>query len=182
MVDRTRRLRDCLGHFPTGVTVVTTERDGVVHGATVGSFTSVSLDPPLVLVSLRRTSTLGELLSGAPFCVNVLASDQRELALHFAGARTTEVTWLPGAGPPRLAGCAAFVSCAPWAGHDGGDHVLHLGEVVDFGASGAEPLVFHRGAFREMRRARAETGWSGSLDYPTEMLAAMLSRSNGESG
>lgn len=81
-----RELRQCLGHFTTGVTVITCNgEDGEPHGATVNAFTAVSLDPPLVLVSLDRRSRLCGLIDSRPFTVNVLESHQKDLALHFAG-------------------------------------------------------------------------------------------------
>lgn len=171
MSTRARRLRDCFGHFATGVTVVTAQRGDFVHGATVGSFTSVSLDPPLVMVSLDRGSRICERLAGAAFGINVLATHQRELALHFAGrhsAPTATVTWERSDQAPRLAGCVAYLSCSPWACYDGGDHVMYVGEVQHFGFSGGEPLVFHRGTFHELHRVSDEAAWIGSLDCPTD--------------
>ncbi|MGH3908086.1 MAG: flavin reductase family protein [Pseudonocardiaceae bacterium] len=171
-----RRLRDCLGHFATGVTVVTVQHGDVVHGATVSAFTSVSLDPPLVMVSLNRRSRMCERLAGAAFGVNILATHQRELALHFAGRHSVPgatVNWEKSDQAPRLAGCVAYLDCSPWASHNGGDHVMYVGEVrhLDFG--GGEPLVFHRGAFRELGRTPDETAWIGSFDCPTDGLWAL---------
>ncbi|MCS0637814.1 flavin reductase family protein [Streptomyces sp. LP05-1] len=165
-----RALRTCLGQFASGVTVVTTS-DGVsVHGATVSSFASVSLDPPLVLVSLDRRSRVCQRLgAGGPFGVNVLAAGQRELALHFAGvpdARLAEVRWEGDPEAARLAGAVAYFSCRPWAAYPGGDHVLHLGEVVRFDAPGGDPLVFHSGVLSPHRRPADGIAWTGSLDGP----------------
>ncbi|MDT7601733.1 MAG: hypothetical protein QOK26_3810, partial [Pseudonocardiales bacterium] len=80
-----RELRSCLGHFATGVTVITCDGDGTPHGATVNAFSAVSLDPPLVLVSLDRKSKACKYLDGRPFTVNVLTEPQDDVALHFAG-------------------------------------------------------------------------------------------------
>ena len=90
-----RELRRCLGHFATGVTVITCGvQDGAPHGATVNAFTAVSLEPPLVLVSLDRRSKLCSLLEAdRPFTVNVLEAAQKELALHFAGRPNQDVVW-----------------------------------------------------------------------------------------
>ncbi|WP_110943896.1 flavin reductase family protein [Streptomyces niger] len=168
--------RDCLGRFASGVTVVTVGRGSGVHGATVSSFTSVSLDPPLVLVSLKRGSRLCGRLADEPFGISVLAADQRELALHFAGAKSLaagSVPWVRQPGVPRLAGTAAFFTCTPWASYDGGDHVLHLGRVTGFEARTAEPLVFHGGAFRALRNDSREIFWDGSLDGPSAFLAPL---------
>src|SRR5689334_992255 len=125
-----RQLRDCLGHFATGVSVVTCAgADGRPHGATVNAFASVSLDPPLVLVSLAHTTKAGRLIHGNPFTVNVLRAEQGELALLFAGHRTpARVRWAPEDSRlgPRLADPLAYLACSPWRAYDGGDHTLHL--------------------------------------------------------
>ncbi|MBH1938104.1 flavin reductase family protein [Streptomyces sp. AV19] len=153
-----RQLRTCLGHFATGVTVVTCEAGGAPHGATVNSFTSVSMDPPLVLVSLHRDSRAARLLADRPFTVNVLAEEQALLARHFAGRGAGEPRWIPSpAGhAPRLAGSLATVSCTPWAAHDGGDHLLFLGRVEDFAVHrDGRPLVFYQGEFQRLGLAGA---------------------------
>ncbi|MEU9853599.1 flavin reductase family protein [Streptomyces sp. NPDC047974] len=172
MSDTRRRFRDCLGRFATGVTVVTVEHGAGVHGATVGSFTSVSLDPPLVMVSLDRRSRMCGLLTDAPsFGVNILAAHQEDLALHFAGRprpADAPVSWDPDAAGPRLAGCAAHLDCVPWAAYDGGDHVLHVGRVRAFSTRDAEPLVFHGGAFRLLDTAPGHHAWAGTLDGPAD--------------
>lgn len=175
MSTRIRQLRDCLGQFATGVTVVAVQHDDAVHGATVSSFTSVSLVPSLVMVCLNRGSRICTQLAGATFSVNVLATHQRELALHFAGQRSkpeTTINWEQSDQAPRIAGCVAHLACSPWATYDGGDHVLYVGEVQRFEFHGGEPLVFHRGAFRELHLASDETAWVGSLDCPTEGIWA----------
>jgi flavin reductase (DIM6/NTAB) family NADH-FMN oxidoreductase RutF len=148
-----QHLRTCLGHFATGVTVVSCAAGGGVHGATVNAFTAVSLAPPLVLVALARTSRAARLLAGRPFTVNVLAAEQHGLALRFAGsprAFGAPPVWRPA--PEGLAptlDCAlATLACTPWASHDGGDHVLHLGRVEHLTTRpGAGPLLFYGGAF-----------------------------------
>lgn len=146
----TRNLRNCVGRFATGVTVVTYHHDGERHGATVNSFTSVSLDPPLVLVSLARSARAGQLLAGAPFAVNVLAANQLDIALHFAGRPRPElqVPWVDTADVPRLRGSVAWVQCRPWREYDGGDHVLYVGEVAHYDSRAGEPLLFAGGNFR----------------------------------
>ncbi|MGH3873072.1 MAG: flavin reductase family protein [Pseudonocardiaceae bacterium] len=169
-----RRLRDCLGKFSTGVTVVTVQNGDLVHGATVSSFTSVSLDPPLVMVCLNRRSRMCARLAGSAFGVNVLAADQRELALHFAGRSKLErmVSWEQSDQSPMISGCVAHLACSPWASYDGGDHILHLGEVRYFEFRNGEPLVFYGGAFRELGGVSDEIAWIGSFDCPTEGIWA----------
>jgi len=160
-------LRNCLGHFASGVTVVTVGNESDVHGATVNAFSSISLDPALVMVSLSRRSRLCARLADAPFGVNILAAHQRDLGLHFAGmSRDPEVLveWEDFALAPRLRGCVGFLACSPWATYEGGDHVLFVGEVQHFDHCDGEPLVFHKGTFRDLRD---EPGvWTGSLDDP----------------
>lgn len=144
-----RALRSALGHFATGVTVVTYADGEQVRGATVNAFTSVSLDPPLVLVSLDKRTKAAGALEGRPFAVNVLRRDQQALALHFAGRPQGELPlgWGRAAGVPVIADCAAVFACAPWQVHEAGDHVLVLGRVEAFEASACEPLIFFRGDF-----------------------------------
>jgi flavin reductase (DIM6/NTAB) family NADH-FMN oxidoreductase RutF len=175
MRNGTRRLRDCLGQFATGVTVVTVRHGDLVHGATVSSFTSVSLDPPLVMACLDRESRMCARLAGAAFGVSILAADQRALALHFAGQRSkpeTTISWEQSDHTPRIAGCVAHLACSPWASYDGGDHIMYVGEVRHFEFHGGEPLVFHRGVFGELLGAPDEIAWIGSLDCPTEGIWA----------
>jgi flavin reductase (DIM6/NTAB) family NADH-FMN oxidoreductase RutF len=152
-----RHLRACLSRFTTGVTVVTYTVRGEPRGITVNSFTSVSLDPPLVLVSLARSARASEQAGRVPFAVNVLAADQVDLALQFAGRPRAgaRLRWAEDAGsgdtgsdgPPRLAGAVAVFTCRPWRSYDGGDHVLHLGEVTAAARYPGEPLVFTDGRF-----------------------------------
>ena len=171
MIVDPRELRTCLGHFATGVTVVSCfTPDGVAHGATVNAFTAVSLDPPLVLVSVSRTSRVSSLLEGAAFTVNVLQHDQRDLALHFAGRPCLDdVPWQggDGGGSPRLSSCLAWVSCSPWRSYDGGDHVLYLGEVRSFQVTHGRPLLFHGGQFHRLHHEPEALPWEGSGDAPS---------------
>jgi flavin reductase (DIM6/NTAB) family NADH-FMN oxidoreductase RutF len=167
-----RELRRCLGHFTTGVTVVSCAGpDGGPHGATVNAFTAVSLDPPLVLVSLDRRSRLCGLLDARPFTVNVLAAGQKDLALHFAGRPNQEVVWEADSpvGSPQLAGVLAHIVCTPWQHHDGGDHVLYLGEVQQFRIHGGAPLLFHTGKFHHLGDDTEPLLWDGSADGPGAM-------------
>jgi flavin reductase (DIM6/NTAB) family NADH-FMN oxidoreductase RutF len=165
-----RELRTCLGHFTTGVTVVSCQGDGDPHGATVNSFTSVSLDPPLVLVSLARTTRACGYMPDRPFTVSVLRDGQRDLAQHFAGKPGGRAPrWEPvGDGlAPGLAGSLAWVACAPWRAYDGGDHVLYVGEVRQIEVFEGEPLVFYGGSFRELGRQIEAAPWLESLDSPS---------------
>lgn len=164
-----RELRNCLGHFVTGVTVVTCRAyDSQAHGMTVNAFTAVSLEPPLVLVSIDRRTKGCELLESAPFAINVLNQQQRDVAMHFAGRPQAklELEWVDGGVAPRLSGCLAALECEPWATYDGGDHVLVVGEVCHLEHSEGQPLLFFKGRFHELGEAY-DLPWMESLDCPS---------------
>jgi flavin reductase len=142
-----QHFRGSLGRFATGVAVVTFDTDQGRHGITVNSFTSVSLEPPLVLVSIARTTKSHDELAGKPFTVNVLGAEQRALASNFAGKPTGEPRWIEGTVAPRLAGVLSYFECTPWAAYPGGDHTLYLGEVVNFDYRAGDALGFVNGQF-----------------------------------
>ena len=146
-------MRDVLGHFASGVTVVTAmAADGPV-GFTCQSFSSLSLDPPLVSFAPARTSTTWPLLRAAGrFCVNVLAADQSALSGQFARSGTDKfagVAWVASAhGSPVLDGVVAWIDAELEAEHDGGDHTIVVARVLDLGADASRsPLLFHRGGY-----------------------------------
>lgn len=146
-----RELRDALGRFATGVTVVTTMAASGPLGITVNSFASLSLDPPLVLWSpARRSSRFGAFEAATHFAVHVLAEDQRALAVAFASKPWAEgVAWSEGlGGAPLLDGCAARFECFHAARFEGGDHLICVGEVRRLVTADRSPLLFHRGAYR----------------------------------
>jgi flavin reductase (DIM6/NTAB) family NADH-FMN oxidoreductase RutF len=144
---RAHHFRGSLGRFATGVAIVTF--DGVTkrHGITVNSFTSVSMEPPLVLVSIARTAKAHDELAGRPFTVNILGAEQRQLAMHFAGSPGPEPRWVEGETAPRLSSVLAYFECRPWAEYDGGDHTLYLGEVVDFNYRNGDALAYANSTF-----------------------------------
>lgn len=144
-----RALRNVLGNFATGVTVVTFEAGDTFRGVTVNSFTSVSLDPPLVLVSLMRTSRSLAYLQDRPFTINILSESQLRTALEFAGKpQGHAIEWVTDGSAPRINGSLAYFVCDPWAGYDGGDHILLLGRVLEFGQQDdIDPLLFYRGGW-----------------------------------
>lgn len=146
--------RQVLGHYPTGVCVIT-YRDigGACSGVTVGSFTSVSLTPPLVAFFLMRGSASGEAIAAAgKFCVNVLASDQNHLGRHFASRRPdkcADVAFdLSDQHLPLLAGCVAAIECEVETVLDAGDHIEIRGRVLTLKADSAKPpLVYWQGRY-----------------------------------
>ncbi len=146
-----RNFRDTVGAFATGVTVVTSHAGGQPHGMTLNSFTSVSMEPLLVLVSLAHGArTLEAVKVGRSFAVNVLHRRQREAALAFA-KRGADFPFEHAARDPQgfwvVPHCLATLRCEVYRIDTAGDHDLVLGEVVHFESSGGEPLIFHRGAF-----------------------------------
>lgn len=148
-----RDLRRAFGQYATGVTVVTTrDADGRPWGMTANSFTSVSLNPPLVLWAAAKSSPSLAAFRDAPsFAVNVLASDQHHLSRQFAtsGAEKFEGVAVTGEdGPPVLEDVVAHFLCRTTETIDAGDHVVFLGEVESYDAPGGEPLVFHSGGYR----------------------------------
>lgn len=144
-----REFRNCMGKFATGVTVVTCQTDQGRHGLTANSFTSVSLDPPLVLVSVDRKTKAFETMKDNSFTVNILNDTQEDVAMHFAG-RPKEVEpfeWVEGEHAPRLAQSLAHIECTPWAVYDGGDHVLYVGLVKNFTYTEGNALTYFGGKF-----------------------------------
>ncbi|MEA5456145.1 flavin reductase family protein [Sinomonas sp. JGH33] len=144
---RSHHFRGSLGRFATGVAIVTFDGPSRRYGITVNSFTSVSLEPPLVLVSIARRTTAHDELAGRAFTVNILGAEQQALALHFAGRPGVEPQWVEGSVAPRLSRVLAYFECTPWAAYDGGDHTLYLGEVVDFDYRSGDALAFANGHF-----------------------------------
>jgi len=146
-------LRGALGRFATGVTLITCRgADGAPVGLTANSFTSLSLDPPLVLWSLRRASASLPAFSAAPhFAVNVLAETQVDLSRRFASPQPdkfAEGAWGQGVGGvPVLAGCAAVFECETHAMHTVGDHTLFIGRVLACSESAVPPLVYQGGHY-----------------------------------
>ena len=140
-------LRGSFGRFATGVAVVTMDTPAGRHGITVNSFTSVSMEPPLVLVSIGKTTHAHDELAGRPFTVNVLGAEQEALALHFAGSPNAEPVWVEGDTAPRLSGVLSWFSCTPWAAYAGGDHTLYVGEVQDYDYRRGDALGFGSGRF-----------------------------------
>ncbi len=155
--------REALASFATGVTIVTTlDEKGQPIGLTVNSFNSVSLSPPLILWSLKRSSgNFENFLNCHSFCVNILTESQEALANHFASREDnnfSEINWQPTTrGTPRLEGSATWFECRRKNNFDGGDHLIFVGEVSEFSHnSNRQPLLFVNGTF---------TGLGRKLDY-----------------
>jgi 3-hydroxy-9,10-secoandrosta-1,3,5(10)-triene-9,17-dione monooxygenase reductase component len=145
--------RRVLGHLPTGVTVITAHAASGPAGITANSVTSVSLDPPLLLVCLARSSRNGQaILQAGQFCVNVLGADDTETCLRFARRAESDrfdgVAWHHRPAGPGLDGAVAWLECRICDQHPAGDHTIVVAEVEAIrAADGAVPLVFFRGAY-----------------------------------
>lgn len=155
-----RELRNALGRFATGVCVVTTiGTDGRAAGLTVNSFSSVSLDPPLVAWCLgRKAPSIAAFSTSEYFAVHVLAADQQHIAMHFARPSENKFALLEGellqgiGNVPVLANALARFECRKVNMTDCGDHVMFFGQVERFSYASSEPLLFHAGRFVEDRR------------------------------
>ena len=148
-----RNLRRVLGSFVTGVTVVTTTDDeGGFHGVTANSFSSVSLDPPLVLWSQAvKSHSHPAFFKAERFAVNILAEDQIELSNRFAKSSPEKFVGLDMdiglGGVPLLRGCGAWLQCRVVSRVPGGDHTIYIGEVDLIGQAERKPLVFGNGQY-----------------------------------
>lgn len=170
MID-TAAFRQLLGCFPTGVAVITTrDAEGRPAGLTCNSFSSVSLEPPLVLFSLRKASKLVDTFRrGEGFAINILTRRQDALSARFASSRIDDkfegVAWQPGElGLPVLQDCLASFECTTCACHEAGDHLVFFGEVKHMAAGPQEQaLVFYQGAYRELAESLRKLVVDGRL-------------------
>ena len=152
----TRALRNAFGAFATGVTIITTRgADGKDYGLTANSFSSVSLEPPLLLWCLGdKTDCFDAFQQADHYAIHVLAEDQQNLSNQFASKGADKFAGIdcergPG-GTPLLPHYLARFVCRGVHKYDGGDHVIHVGEIVDFSEKELEPLLFHKGKYREL--------------------------------
>lgn len=151
------QFRDVMGRFASGITVVTTASGGRCHGFTANSFSSVSLDPPLVLVCLAHDAACHDsFVGGNCFAVNILAAGQTELSVRFSTETRDRFdgldweSWVTGA--PILGAVLAAIDCRLHAIHDGGDHSILVGRVERLAPVAPEsaPLLYYRGAYRSL--------------------------------
>ena len=183
-----KEFRNALGTFPTGVAIITTvDHAGEPVGLTCNSFSSVSLEPPLVSWSLRKASKSIEIFRHTPsFTINILAGDQNELSGRFASSKITDkftgVSWRPGhGGAPVIGNCLASFECSTFAVHDAGDHLVFIGQVQQFDHGRPEdPLVFYKGAYvmltQSLRElvARGDAAAANLSDARTRIYALLL--------
>ena len=153
MIDA-RAFRQTVGQFVTGVTVIAADIGGSVRAMTANSFTSLSLDPPLVLFCVGKQTHMGQLIESASgFSVNILQQNQQPLSTYFAGGGKDDpppaFAFRDWEGGPLLEGSAAALGCSTHAIHEGGDHWIVIGEVLALYRSQepVEPLVFCGGRY-----------------------------------
>jgi flavin reductase (DIM6/NTAB) family NADH-FMN oxidoreductase RutF len=149
-------LRQVMGHFATGVTIITTlTKAAQLHGLTANAFTSVSLEPPLLLISVdKKAESWPAFEESRVFTVNILSDNQEGLSRKFAvsgGNKFEGVAYRIGAnGAPILDGTLAYIECTLYAAYDGGDHSIYLGEIQQAEIHEGKPLVFYRGGYRAL--------------------------------
>jgi flavin reductase (DIM6/NTAB) family NADH-FMN oxidoreductase RutF/DNA-binding MarR family transcriptional regulator len=183
-----KEFRNALGSFATGVTIATTkDESGDPVGVTASSFNSVSLDPPLVLWSLAKNSLSRDAFcNSGHFAVHVLAASQEDLSNRFARSGEDKfdgVEWRDGKlGSPVFGQHAALFQCKTKHQYEGGDHVILVGEVIDFEAREEAPLLFHGGSYAERRpRPRGETEESVDTEhgrFSDDFLFYLISRAH----
>lgn len=154
-----RAFRSAMGQFATGVTVITFDAGGTPAGMTANAFMSVSLEPPLVLISVRRSSRFNEYVrEGGHYGVNFLASDQQHISNHCGGrpVEGLDMPYIDGHAAPLLSGSLAQLVARVVAVHEAGDHLLYVGHVEHLGTGEArEPLLFHAGQYKQLPVALA---------------------------
>lgn len=150
-----RLFRNAMGKFATGVTVITTEYDNQTYGMTANAFMSVSLEPKLVVISLgEKARCLPRIQESGIFAVNILAEDQQDYSMIFAGQKQEEVeiTFERLADVPVLPGAIAQISCDVVSEYVEGDHTLFIGKVRDIKLDDTkEPLLFYTGKYRSLQ-------------------------------
>jgi len=159
----TKQFRNALGRFASGVTVLTAPFENQTHGMTANAFVSVSLDPPLILVSLDNRSNMHRILPQVRrFGISVLAEDQEALSNHFAGRLKPElhVRFVHRNGMPLVAGAVGYFVAEVFDIHPAGDHTLYISRVEHFEAGEGKPLLFFGGKYGQVREEKATaTPW-----------------------
>lgn len=190
-MDKQNDFRAALGTFATGVTIVTTlSETGKPIGVTASSFNSVSLDPPLVLWSLAKSSqSIDAFCKSGHFSIHVLSATQEGLSNNFARSgeeKFAGVNWQPGVlGSPVLENYAALFQCKMMHEYEGGDHVILVGEVIEFDRKDHAPLLFHGGRYAESRpKINPGTGESADITegrFTEDFLLYLVSRAHFQS-
>ena len=183
-----REFRHALGAFTTGITIITAVgSDGARTGITANSFNSVSLDPPLVLWSLSKTSRSAPIFTSAKhWAVHILSAEQETLSDRFAKGAADKFagvnTELGVGGIPLLTGCTARLQCKTSFLYEGGDHIIFVGEVLDFDRSERPPLVFHAGRYaiatRKITSISPAPAHDAEASFGEDFLGYLLARAH----
>ena len=155
-----RQFRTAMGKFATGVTVIATEVEGEgIHGMTANAFMSVLLDLKLVVISIgEKAKILNKIKESQTFTVNILAADQQEVSMIFAGqVKDREAEFERLDGKPVIPGAVAQIACEVSAEHVEGDHTLFIGKVTDIHLEDIEPLIFYSGRYRSLSKGEPVT-------------------------
>lgn len=147
------QFRKAMGKFATGVTVITTEVDGQVHGMTANAFMSVSLTPKLILVSVGNKARMCDFIKESQtFAVNILCDEQQEMSMRFAGQikDELEIKFNQFNGIPYLKESLVSIGCTVYSAHEAGDHVLFIGEVKELHSKEGNPLAFYEGQYQKI--------------------------------
>ncbi|WP_156290622.1 flavin reductase family protein [Oceanobacillus salinisoli] len=151
-----RQFRNAMGSFATGVTVIATESNGDTHGMTANAFMSQSLNPRLIIISLKEDAyMLTKVKESGQFSVNILSEEQQDLSMIFAGQKKSdkEIDFDYLDGKPVLPGALAQVACNVKSEYVEGDHTLLVGQVTDIHFEDGEPLIFSKGKYRTLEKA-----------------------------
>lgn len=149
-----REFRNCCGHFATGITVVTTRAGDRIHGMTANGFMSVSLNPPLIVVSIGHTTRLHELLpQSMRYGISILEESQMQYSNHFAGRPddTLEIPFIEAAGMPVLDGALGHMVARVVDAHEAGDHTLYIGLVEYLHYRSGRPLLYYAGGYNHLK-------------------------------
>ena len=172
------RFREVIGHFASGVTIITALRDGRVYGTTASAVTSLSLEPPMVLICMNKISETGGAISAiGRFAINILGEEHAELAVRFASKgddKFAGVAATPGAyGEPLLDEALATLECRVVEDTTGGTHWVFLAEVDHASARPGTPLAYFRGEFGRFQRTAEQQALRDSLDSLERAVAAV---------
>ncbi|TQR08565.1 flavin reductase family protein [Psychrobacillus soli] len=151
-----RLFRNAMGSFSTGVTVIVTETNEGTHGMTANAFMSQSLEPRLIIISLKEDAhMLNKINESGFFSVNILSEEQQDLSMIFAGqvksAKKVEFDYLDG--KPVISGAIAQITCTVKSEYVEGDHTIFIGHVTEVHLEGGEPLIFSKGKYRRLEKA-----------------------------
>ena len=171
-----REFRNALGRFATGVTVITTEKDGQIHGMTANAFMSVSLNPPMVLVSVDHRASMHKILSeSARYGVSILAHDQESLSNHFARrpVEGLKISFIEKHGVPVLDGAVAHIVARVVEAHPAGDHTLYLGHVEHLEWREDKPLLYYAGKYHHLKSEASKHATRSEDDFYMFLLSNM---------